>query len=114
MDVRSPIEFKRGHIPGAVNMPLFHDGERAEVGTCYKQRGHNRAVELGLTFVIPKLKTLVDDYKAHMSGGGGGGGGGGGCAPPLVSDPPPPFPLSLSCLSPYLYVLPFMFLTLNP
>jgi len=66
VDVRSPIEFKRGHIPGAVNMPLFFNEERAAVGTCYKKRGHNPAVKLGLTYVIPKLATLLDDYKAQM------------------------------------------------
>ena len=31
VDVRSPIEFINGHIPGAVNIPLFDDHERAEI-----------------------------------------------------------------------------------
>ena len=68
VDARSPIEFQRGHIPGAINMPLFLNDERAAVGTCYKQRGHNPAVKLGLTYVIPKLATLVEDYKVLMRG----------------------------------------------
>ena len=30
LDVRAPCEFAKGHIPGAVNVPLFSDDERAE------------------------------------------------------------------------------------
>jgi len=33
IDVRSPSEFAQGHIPGARNIPLFDDRERAIVGT---------------------------------------------------------------------------------
>ncbi len=33
LDVRSPAEFAQGHIPGALNLPLFSDAERAAVGT---------------------------------------------------------------------------------
>ncbi|MEI6705436.1 MAG: rhodanese-like domain-containing protein, partial [Deltaproteobacteria bacterium] len=33
IDVRSPGEFMQGHVPGAVNIPLFDDQERAVVGT---------------------------------------------------------------------------------
>ena len=28
IDVRSPGEFNQGHIPGALNVPLFDDEER--------------------------------------------------------------------------------------
>ena len=37
VDVRSPSEFAKAHWPGAVNLPLFDDEGRAEVGTLYKQ-----------------------------------------------------------------------------
>src|SRR5210317_951188 len=43
IDVRSPGEFRRGHIPGAFSVPLFDDAERAEVGTLYKQSGRENA-----------------------------------------------------------------------
>ena len=33
LDVRSPDEYKKGHIPGAHNVPLFNNEERARVGT---------------------------------------------------------------------------------
>jgi hypothetical protein len=32
LDVRSPGEFARGHLPGAANVPLFTDDERHKVG----------------------------------------------------------------------------------
>ena len=36
IDVRSPSEFAEDHLPGAVNLPVLNDQERAEVGTLYK------------------------------------------------------------------------------
>ena len=39
IDVRAPIEFFKGHVPYAINIPLFEDSERAEIGTLYKQQG---------------------------------------------------------------------------
>jgi len=59
LDVRSPSEYAKGHIPGAVNFPLFSDEERARVGTVYKQRGAEEAVLLGLEFVGPKMAEFV-------------------------------------------------------
>ena len=59
LDARSPAEYAQGHIPGAVSFPLFSDDERAQVGTCYKQRGRDIAIELGLTIVGPKLTQFV-------------------------------------------------------
>ncbi len=38
IDVRAPIEFVRGAMPAALNLPLMNDDERAAVGTCYKRR----------------------------------------------------------------------------
>ncbi|TVQ19320.1 MAG: tRNA 2-selenouridine(34) synthase MnmH [Leptolyngbya sp. DLM2.Bin15] len=59
LDVRSPAEYARGHIPGAANLPLFSDEERAQVGICYKHQGRDAAVELGLAIAGPKLAALV-------------------------------------------------------
>ena len=55
MDVRSPGEFAKGHWPGATNIPLFSDEERAAVGTSYKQEGRLPAIHLGLSITGPKL-----------------------------------------------------------
>jgi len=47
IDVRAPIEFAAGALPGAINLPLMDDAERREVGIRYKQAGQAAAVELG-------------------------------------------------------------------
>ena len=55
-DVRSPSEYNTGHIPGAVNIPLFDDNERAAVGTKYKKEGRLPAILEGLRFAGPALE----------------------------------------------------------
>ncbi|HOP03271.1 MAG TPA: tRNA 2-selenouridine(34) synthase MnmH [Tenuifilaceae bacterium] len=59
VDVRSPGEYHRGHIPGAVNIPLFNDDERAEVGTIYKQKGRLSAIHRGLDIIGPQMSEKV-------------------------------------------------------
>jgi tRNA 2-selenouridine synthase len=59
LDVRSPGEYAQGHIPGAINMPLFEDDERAEIGTLYKQVGQQAAIDRGWELVRPKLDGFV-------------------------------------------------------
>ena len=59
IDVRSPGEYSQGHIPCAVNLPLFNDGERAIVGTIYKNSGREAAVLKGLELAGPKLAGFV-------------------------------------------------------
>ena len=66
VDVRSPGEFAKGHIPGAINCPLFSDDERARVGTSYKQDGRLPAVMLGLELVGPKMRQLAEQVHAHL------------------------------------------------
>jgi tRNA 2-selenouridine synthase len=71
LDVRTPAEFAKGHIPGAVNLPLFSDAERAEVGTLYKQQGRQAAVLHGLAVVGPRLNALAADLAACGASAGG-------------------------------------------
>lgn len=54
-DVRAPLEFQGGAIPGSLSLPLFSNQERHEVGICYKQKGKKEAIALGLSLVGPKL-----------------------------------------------------------
>lgn len=56
IDVRAPIEFNQGAMPNAINLPLMNDDERAAVGTCYKQQGSQKAVELGHQLVHGETK----------------------------------------------------------
>lgn len=59
IDVRSPGEFAHAHLPGAVNIPLFDNEERALVGTKYKQAGKDAAVLLGLDLIGTKMSGFV-------------------------------------------------------
>lgn len=65
-DVRSPGEYDHAHIPGAINLPLFTDGERKIVGTLYKQQGRKRAIKEGLDFFGPKMRTMVETVEQAL------------------------------------------------
>ena len=67
IDVRSPTEFSAGHIPGATNVPLFSDEERAIVGTLYAESGRDDAMEKGLEFVGPKMAGFVRETKRILA-----------------------------------------------
>ncbi len=61
IDVRSPSEFRKGHIPSACNIPLFSDQERAVVGTVYKQENQLSAIMKGLDIAGPKMSELLKE-----------------------------------------------------
>jgi len=63
IDVRSPKEFLHAHIPGAFNLPIFSDEEREKVGICYKEKGKEPAILLGLEIVGPKMADLAKAAK---------------------------------------------------
>jgi tRNA 2-selenouridine synthase len=63
VDVRSPAEYEKAHIPSSYNIPLFNNEERAEVGKIYKQKNKEVAILLGLEFVGPKMKDFVVQAK---------------------------------------------------
>lgn len=67
LDVRSPAEHRQGHIPGSLNLPLFLDEERSEIGTLYKQAGRHAAVRRGLELVGTRLPQLTDALLAAQS-----------------------------------------------
>jgi tRNA 2-selenouridine synthase len=60
VDVRSPSEFNSGHIPGAFNIPLFDDKERAAVGTKYKKEGRLPAILEGLKYSGPAMSSKLE------------------------------------------------------
>ena len=59
IDVRSPAEFEEDHVSGAVNVPLFDNGERREIGTIYRAAGREDAIVRGTEIVGGKLKDIV-------------------------------------------------------
>jgi len=61
IDVRAPSEYLQGHIPGALNIPLFSDHERKVVGTAYKQINKEAAMYAGLDFAGKKLVSLAKE-----------------------------------------------------
>ena len=64
IDVRSPSEFKKGHIPNSYNIPLFSDEERAIVGTKYVRESRYSSIIAGLDLVGPKLSSFVEQVSS--------------------------------------------------
>jgi tRNA 2-selenouridine synthase len=60
-DVRSPSEYNSGHIPGAVNIPLFDDKEREAVGVKYNKEGRLPAIIEGLKHTAPSLTSKLEE-----------------------------------------------------
>jgi len=58
IDVRSPVEFEKSHIPFAKNIPLFTNEERAEVGTLFKTDGKEAGLKLGLEKVEANIESF--------------------------------------------------------
>jgi len=68
VDVRSPSEYEQACIPGAFNIPLLSDEERAEIGKVYHQHSPEKAKMLGLEMVSPRLGQLVEKYQERSAG----------------------------------------------
>ena len=69
IDVRTPAEFAKGAISGAVNIPLFDNKERAEIGIIYKQIGQQQAIDKGLEAVggrLPKFVSTFEPYRGQQ------------------------------------------------
>lgn len=67
VDVRSPGEFEQGHIPGAYNVALFDNEERAKIGTAYVQIGRDEAVRIGYEIATPKINFFLSTIKDILS-----------------------------------------------
>lgn len=59
LDVRTPDEFQKGHITGAINLPLFSTSERDTIGKIYKEHGRDEAILKGLELTGPRIGKLV-------------------------------------------------------
>lgn len=68
VDVRSEGEFKEGHIPGAVNIPILNDEERVAVGTDYRQKGQAEAIKTGFRLVGPRFLEIINHAERVAAG----------------------------------------------
>ncbi|MDU9003967.1 tRNA 2-selenouridine(34) synthase MnmH [Sedimentitalea todarodis] len=69
IDVRSPAEFAEDHLPGAINLPVLDNAQRAEVGTIYKQQSPFLARKLGAAMVFRSAAHHVETaLRAHEGG----------------------------------------------
>ena len=67
VDVRAPVEFALGSIPGSVNLPVLNDQERAAVGTAYKNDGSEAAIRLGRELVSGEiLERRLEAWANHF------------------------------------------------
>lgn len=68
IDVRAPVEFQQGHLPGAVNLPILNDEERALIGTLYKQKGQAAAVAKGFELISGSVKEArLEAWKSFIA-----------------------------------------------
>jgi len=65
IDVRSPAEFAEDHIPGAVNLPVLDNEERAVVGTIYVQESRFLARRVGAAIVARNVARHLDSILAE-------------------------------------------------
>ena len=64
IDARTPSEFALDHIPGACNLPVLSDDERARVGTLYKQVSPFAAKKLGAALVAANIARHLEEQPA--------------------------------------------------
>jgi len=69
IDVRAPAEFAEDHLPGAINLPVLDDAERALVGTVYKQQSPFAARKLGAALVAQNAARHLQGHLAGKPGG---------------------------------------------
>ena len=68
IDVRSPAEFAEDHLPGAINLPVLDNEERARVGTIYVRQSPFLARKLGAALVFRNAATHLQDSLSHHDG----------------------------------------------
>ena len=68
IDVRSPAEFAEDHLPGAINLPVLNNEERARVGTIYVQDSPFLARKLGAALVFRSAANHIEHHLSHHDG----------------------------------------------
>lgn len=68
IDVRSPAEYAEDHVPGAINLPVLDNAERARVGTIYTQKSPFLARKIGAALVFRNAAAHIEGALAHHDG----------------------------------------------
>ena len=66
IDVRSPDEYYKGHMPNSINIPIFNNEEREIVGKEYKFKGRKKAIYQGLNIVNKKIDFLIQNINQEF------------------------------------------------
>lgn len=69
IDTRSPDEFAEDRLPGAINLPVLDNAERARVGTIYKQESPFKARKVGAALVSLNAARHIQGPLADKDGG---------------------------------------------
>ncbi|WP_316015574.1 tRNA 2-selenouridine(34) synthase MnmH [Roseobacter sp. HKCCA0434] len=69
IDARSPSEFAEDHLPGAINLPVLSDEERARVGAIYVQESRLEARKIGAALVARNVARHLDAHFHDKPGG---------------------------------------------
>ncbi len=64
VDIRSPAEYDDFHIPGAVNIPLFDNEEKALIGYIYRTSGMEKARRLGEKIAEEKIGRIYSELRS--------------------------------------------------
>jgi tRNA 2-selenouridine synthase len=68
IDARSPAEFAEDHAPGAINLPVLSNEERAEVGTIYVQQDRFLARKIGAAYIARNVAHHLQTTLAAQPG----------------------------------------------
>ena len=69
LDVRAPVEFAKGMIPGTRNGPILNNAERHQVGIIYREDGQAAAIALGHQLVEPVWEARVEEWLTFLRSG---------------------------------------------
>ncbi len=68
IDVRSPGEFAQDHLPGAINLPVLDDEQRAQVGKIYVQESRFLARRMGAALIARNIARHLETALADKGG----------------------------------------------
>lgn len=68
LDVRTPMEFLQGQVPGAHNVPVLTDDDRHQVGLTYKTVSKKDAVALGIELFATRVESFSKMIETKCDG----------------------------------------------